>query len=94
MLTEIDQVSGYCRSIVDPCTWARTARVEKDWTRTQRQLRMTADFCPLYFNDCIALLGLITMEQVIRSGQFFLIYGQGHILNNSIFCLQLKMLLV
>jgi hypothetical protein len=29
---------------------------------------MTAYFCPLYFNDCTALLGLITMKPVIRSG--------------------------
>jgi hypothetical protein len=46
----------------------RTARVEKDWTRTQRQWRMTTDFCSLHFNDCTALLGLITMEPVMWSG--------------------------
>jgi hypothetical protein len=62
------------------------------WTRTRRQLRMTADFCPHYFIDCTALLGFITMEPVIRSGQFFLINGQGHIFSNSIFCLKLKMM--
>jgi hypothetical protein len=62
-------------------TRARTARVEKDWTRTRCQLRITADFCPLYFNDCTALLGLITMEPVIRSRNFFLIHDQGHILS-------------
>jgi hypothetical protein len=46
----------------------RTARVEKDWTRNRRRLRMTADLCPVYFNDCTALLGLIIMEPHIRSG--------------------------
>jgi hypothetical protein len=55
-------------------------------------IRMTANFCPLCFNDCSALLGLITMEPVIQSGQFFLIYGQGHILSHSIFCLKLNIL--
>jgi hypothetical protein len=70
----------------------RTVRVEKDWTRKRRQLRKTADFRSLYFNECTALLGLITIEPVIRSGQFFLIQGQRHILSNSTFCFKLEML--
>jgi hypothetical protein len=55
---------------------------------------MTADFCPIYFNDCTALLGLITMEPDIRSCHFFLIYDQGHILSNFILSSKLKMLFV
>jgi hypothetical protein len=66
------------------CHDTRTATVEKDWTRTRCQLRMTAVFCPIYFNDCTALLGLITMEPVIRSRHLFLIHDQGHILSNYI----------
>jgi hypothetical protein len=77
-------IVGMCLCLSLSAT-SRTARVEKDWTRNQRKLRITADLCPLYFNDCTALLGLITMEPHIRSGQFFLIPGQGHILSNSIF---------
>jgi hypothetical protein len=65
---------GSC--VVRGWIYSRMARVEKDWTWNRHQLRMTADFCPLYFNDCTALLGLITMEPVIQSGQFFLIHGQ------------------
>jgi hypothetical protein len=42
----------------------RTARLEKDWTRKRRRLRKTADLSPLYFNDCTALLGLITMDPI------------------------------
>jgi hypothetical protein len=71
---------------------SRTARVEKDWTRPCRQLRMTADFCPIYLNDCTAILGLITIELVIWFRHFFLIRDQGHILSNSILCFDLKIL--
>jgi hypothetical protein len=75
----------YCFAILRVChSCPRTARVEQDWTQTWRQLGMTADFCPIYFNDCTALLGLITMEPVIQSHNFFLIHDQGHILSNSI----------
>jgi hypothetical protein len=67
-----------------------TVTLSKDsWSRegldtTRRQLRMTADFCSIYFNDGTALLGLITMEPVIQSRHCFLIYDQGHILSNYI----------
>jgi hypothetical protein len=54
-------------------------------------LHMMAYFCQLYFNDCTALLGLITMKPVIRSGHFFLIHDQGHILSNSFLYHKLEM---
>jgi hypothetical protein len=57
-----------CYQVRQGRTWSRTARVEKDWTRNRRQLRKTDDFGRFYFNDSTALLGLITMEPVIRSG--------------------------
>jgi hypothetical protein len=53
------------QAAIDECRQARTARVEKDWTRNWRQFRMTAYFCPLYFKNCPALIGLLTIELVI-----------------------------
>jgi hypothetical protein len=59
-------IKGSIHTNVCSCQYvtARKARVEKDWIRTRRQLRKRADFCPYNFNDCTALLRLITVEPV------------------------------
>jgi hypothetical protein len=72
------------RPITHHVLLARTARVEKDWTRTRRHYArrpISAHFTSM--TACTALLELITMKPVIRSGHFFLIHDQGHIFSNS-----------
>jgi uncharacterized protein (UPF0335 family) len=72
ILQESDDTIRDCKGMGEDVKVRNTiARVEKVWTWKRLQLGKTADFCPLDFNECTALLGLITMEPVIRCGQFF-----------------------
>ena len=49
----------------------------KDWAQKVGNGHKTADFRPVCFNDCTALLEAITFEPFNQFSQYFLIWGQG-----------------